>query len=423
MVRPLLINSLLLILTIFPLLFFGQGYIENKTFDYGIRTPLAFPLNNPTGYPMIELNSNTPLEFHFDYMGEEREDFRFAVYHCDHNWNISDLNPVEYLSGFQWQDIFDVEYSFNTQIEFLHYSFQFPNEMSKPIRSGNYGVIVYQGDDPFQRQALTYRVLIYESLVGIEGSVVNSSMVGERFKKQEIDFTINTGGYYMPAVQTDLHVTIIQNGQWSTAIQNLKPTFVKTGELIFDYNGPNNFDGGNEWRAFEVKSTKFAGINVEQILLMDDGWHIFLRNDLINGTRAYQTEYDLNGKFFIRNDLAENSFVEAEYVFVHFSLQSPTVSDAKIFLQTGESEFAANRMECTYNYQTKAYEGIFLLKQGYYNYKYKLLDLYHPKGDYSLTEGNFFQTENDYHIIAYYYDRQLGMDRLIGVSALNSTAR
>lgn len=401
----------------------GKGIIENKIFDYSIRTPQAFPLNNPTGYPMIELNSNTPIEFHFDLMGEDREDFNYAVYHCDHNWQVSDLNTVEYLSGFQWQEIFDVEYSFNTQIEFLHYSFQFPNEMSKPLRSGNYGVIVYKGDDPFKNQVLTFRVLIYESLVGIDGSVVGSSIVGERFKKQEIDFRMLTGGYYMPAVQSDLHVTLLQNGQWSTAINDLKPTFVKTGELLFDYNGPNNFDAGNEWRAFEVKSTKFAGINVERILLEQDGWHVHLRNDIINGTRAYQTEFDLNGKYFIRNDLAENPFLEAEYVFVHFSLSSPTISNSKVYIQTGESEFSPFRMECTYNFTTKAYEGTFLLKQGYYNYRYLLLDLYHPKGDLTLTEGNFFQTENDYHVIAYYYDRQLGMDRLVGVAALNSTAR
>lgn len=422
MVRALLISSIGFILVISVLPAYASGRVDNAIFRTNIRTPMAFPENNPTGYPMVELNSKTPIQFHFDLMNEDREDFRYAIYHCDHNWNVSDLNPVEYLSGFQWQDIQDVEYSFNTQMEYVHYTFSFPSEMSKPVRSGNYGIIVYQGDDPFTGKVLSYRILIYENLVNIAGQVVSSSQVSERFKKQEIDFTIFTGNYYMPAVQTDLHVSVLQNGLWSTAINDLKPTFVRTGELVFDYNGPNNFDAGNEWRAFEVKSTKFAGINVERLMLMEDGWHVFLRDDQLNGTRAYQTEFDLNGKYFIRNDLGDDSFIEAEYVYVHFNLATPPVSESKVYVVTAENEFRATANECLYNRETRRYEGVFLLKQGYYNYRYMLLDLYHPKGDISLTEGNFHQTENDYHIIAYYFDRQLGMDRLIGISALNSTA-
>jgi hypothetical protein len=45
------------------------------------------------------------------------------------------------------------------------------------------------------------------------------------------------------------------------------------------------------------------------------------------------------------------------------------------------------------------------------------------RGDYSTTEGSFMETENDYHIIAYYFDRSLGSDRIIGISSVNSAGR
>lgn len=401
---------------------FSQN-IQNKVFNNKIRTPLAFPEQNPVGYPMIELNSASGLEFHFDLFNDMREDYRYSVFHCDHDWNVSALNTSEYLTGFPWTEITDVEYSFNTQIEFIHYQWIFPNELCRPTRSGNYGVVVYKGDDPWKGLVLSYRVVIYENMIGINSAVVNSSIVGERFKKQEIDFSFNTAGYYMPSVQNDLHVVILQNGNWNNAIFNLKPTFIKPGELIYDHNGVNNFDGLNEWRAFEVKSTKFAGIQVNNIILEPDGWHVYLRQDLLKGTRAYQTDFDLNGRTFIKNDLADDTHLEAEYVYVHFSLSTPKISENKVFLVTSETDFTGLIDECAYNPETKAYDVKKLLKQGYYNYRFATINLFNVKGDYSFTEGSFMETENDYHIIAYYFDRSLGSDRIIGVSSVNSAGR
>lgn len=402
---------------------FIAQHIENKVYNSNIRTPLAFPEENPTGYPMIELNSSGGIEFHFDLFSESREDYRYSIFHCDHNWNVSSLNSSEYMTGFPWTEITDVEYSFNTQIEFLHYQWIFPNELCKPTRSGNYGVVIYKGDDPWKGIVLSYRVIIYENMIGINAAIVNSSMVGERFKKQEIDFSFNTAGYYMPSVQNDLNVVILQNGNWKTAVSNLKPTFLKPGEIIYDYNDINNFDGLNEWRAFEVKSTKFAGIQVNSLVLEPDGWNVYLRPDLPKGTRAYQTDFDLNGKTFIKNDLAEDTHLEAEYVYVHFSLQMPERTGDKIFLVTAETDFTGLKDECFYNKATQSYEIKKLLKQGYYNYRFVSMNLYNIKGDYSITEGSFMETENDYHIIAYYFDRNLGSDRIIGINSLNSAGR
>jgi hypothetical protein len=397
--------------------------IDNKVFKSDIRTPLAFPSGNPLGYPMLELYSTTPIEFHFDLMGTERNDYRYAVYHCDHNWNVSDLTSNEYLSGFSVQDINDIEYSFNTEIEFLHYTFQFPNDLSKPTRSGNYGVIVFDGEDPFTSQVATFRMIVFENLVQINGVVNNSSSVGDRFKRQEIDFDISHAGFQINAPLRDVKVVILQNGDWSSSVRGLAPTFIKQNQLIYDYNGPNNFDGGSEWRFFEVKSLKFASIQVEGLMMEPDGWHAYLRRDLLRGGKAYQTEFDINGKFFIRNDLGEESHLDAEYIWVHFKLDSPPILDAIVELETSESRFKPELFKLEYDMQEKAYAKKILMKQGYYNYRYKLRDLYHPNGDLSITEGNHSETENDYHIITYFFDRQFGGDRIIGVSAINSIAR
>ena len=67
-----------------------------------------------------------------------------------------------------------------------------------------------------------------------------------------------------------------------------------------------------------------------------------------------------------------------------------------------------------YNRETGQYEKVVLLKQGHYNYHYLFVQNGETKGSLSMTEGNFFQTENEYTILVYY--RQMGgrFDRLTG---------
>jgi hypothetical protein len=61
-----------------------------------------------------------------------------------------------------------------------------------------------------------------------------------------------------------------------------------------------------------------------------------------------------------------------------------------------------------------------MVKQGYYNYTYRVV----AEEDYFTTskdvEGTHFVTENDYTIFAYNYDYAGDYDRVVGVLFLNS---
>jgi len=73
-----------------------------------------------------------------------------------------------------------------------------------------------------------------------------------------------------------------------------------------------------------------------------------------------------------------------------------------------------------YNYRTKAYQLRMMLKQGYYNYWYVLLNDDNPKPDASYFEGSHYQTENDYMILVYFHSMSSTYDRLVGFNVLNS---
>jgi len=68
------------------------------------------------------------------------------------------------------------------------------------------------------------------------------------------------------------------------------------------------------------------------------------------------------------------------------------------------------------------YKKSLLLKQGYYSYNYILRDMQgvNPMNDFTETEGNHWETENNYSIMVYYRPPGARHDHIIGFGAVNS---
>jgi hypothetical protein len=61
-----------------------------------------------------------------------------------------------------------------------------------------------------------------------------------------------------------------------------------------------------------------------------------------------------------------------------------------------------------------------LLKQGFYNYKYVVVDGDTGLIDEGAISGNFYETENNYKVLVYYRDLGARFDRIIGLGEANS---
>ena len=73
-----------------------------------------------------------------------------------------------------------------------------------------------------------------------------------------------------------------------------------------------------------------------------------------------------------------------------------------------------------YNDRNGTYEISLLLKQGFYNYKYVVVDKYGNLDEGCFISGNFDETENNFlKVIAYYRDLGARYDRLIGMGEAN----
>lgn len=401
-----------------------QDYSKQPDYVYknNIRFVEIYRQGSDLTQPLIELNSNQKLIIQFDDLNQETKSYSYQLIHCTYDWKVSDLLLMQYMQGFETYQIFDFELSSNTTQLFTRYWFTFPNEYMRPTISGNFIIKVFETDNP-DEVLFTRRLMVLEDKVTIEGKIRNASDVTLRSTHQELYFTLNTSKVYIQDIYNDLKIIITQNNRWDNAITDLKPQFVSNGTIQYNYqSGESAFSGGNQYRFLDLKTLQLIIEPVLKVEFRNNNYHVLLRPDLPRTFRNFQMINDINGRYVIYNQETYGTGIDPDYAYVYFSVPvDQPFEDGDIYL-TGGFTFGElleqYRME--YNEINNRYELVTLLKQGYYNYQYAYKKRGETKGDVSLIEGSFAETENDYTI--YVYLRQQGdlSHKLVGVSYLNS---
>ncbi|MDZ4824309.1 MAG: DUF5103 domain-containing protein [Flavobacteriales bacterium] len=393
---------------------------DNAVYREDIRSVQCFLEEARLSYPVIMLGSGTSVQLHFDQMAEDFSDFTFYAIHCDAQWKPTDLESNEYIEGFPQQDITEFESSFNTRNAYVHYSLEFPNDMMRIRLSGNYLLVVFEDGD-INNLVLSRRIVVYEERVTLGGQVKNSSTIAHRFTHHEIDFSLQHESFSIMDAHRDLHVVLLQNLDWSTARNNIQPQFIKNNEITYDLYEVNEFEAGNEYREFDTKDLRYITMEVASVDEMNKNITVNLLPDVAHGSKGYLSNYDLNGRYFVRNDWGGNNDMESEYHLVNFVLSTAEFPIGQVYVVGGftDGQYHKNfRMK--WNSALHSYELSAWLKQGFYNYRYVVTDYLHPAGSWETTEGNYEQTENDYFIIVYHHDHSIGYDRIIGFKVMNS---
>ena len=190
-------------------------------------------------------------------------------------------------------------------------------------------------------------------------------------------------------------------------------------ELVYRYNNASLFWGGNEYLFFENKDVRATNLGIQYIDLQEI-YHSYLYTNVDRSAKKYTFNPDINGGFMVTVLDRDDPNIEADYTHVHFSLLRSELLNASVYVYGGFNNFATtdeNRM--VYNSKKGIYETSILMKQGFYNYKYVVVDK-----DNVLLEGeisgNFDVTENNYKVVAYYREIGARYDRLIGLGEANS---
>lgn len=366
--------------------------------------------------PIVKLNERISLSF--DALNGNEEDFYYVIDHYNFDWTPSQLMKSEYMQGFDNQRIRDYENSFNTYQIYSHYRLQIPNQQTRLTKSGNYMIKVYDdyGDLVFSR-----KFMIYEDLTNVGVAIKRSRDVKYIKEKQMVDVSLSSLSLLFKNPSQTVHLAIIQNDNLNTSITSLKPTYTLGRELIYKNIEASSFWAGNEYMYFENKNVRAANIGVQYIDLKDI-YHHYLFANVIRADRPYTYNPDINGRFLITAVDTDNVDIEADYVAVHFSLQHPEIlNDKSIHVYGGFNNYdITDETKMTYNPSSGFYETSLLLKQGFYSYKYVIVE---KDGtiDEGAISGNFDQTENNYKVLVYYRDLGARYDRLVGLGEGSST--
>lgn len=400
-------------------------YYQNAVYKENIKSVQLFNEENELSNPVIELGSNTQLILKFDELSEAVEEYSYTIIHCDAHWNESYIQQLDYLAGFVDNPLNDYATSFNTTVKYVNYQLQIPNEDCTPKISGNYALVIFEGNDR-KKLVLIQRFYVVEPLVRIEGLVKKATFDPFQGDNQEVDFKIFHERLNLLNPREDIKVVIQQNRRWDNAILNLKPLFIKENLLDYDYNKENVFPGGNEFRYFDLRTVRYTGENVQNIEFFRPVYHATLVPDAIRSNKEYFFYKEMNGNFVVESQDRVTDFdTECDYTFVHFFLPVPSQlvgGSVNVFgALTGWNANQTNEMK--YNFQRAGYELILLLKHGYYNYQYVYVPQGAKKADATNLEGSHFETENEYQIFAYYRDVSSRYDRLVGFVNINSLVR
>jgi hypothetical protein len=424
-VRPFVIALTILVIDLTTKNTFGFVPDENifpdtfadNIFDPDIHTVRLCPKAAELSLPVIELNSGQQLELGFDDLSGKTRNFEYTFLHCSSNWKRSALMPQEYLEGFGKGNIQESFPSFNTTYHYRHYRLLLPETECRPVISGNYALIVYDADNP-DHVIFIRRLYVKEEKVVIYGKVKQPPPGRSQDTGQQVWFTVFTGQLDIRDPYQDIIPVILQNRRDDNALTGLKPAYVKPGGVL-EYTDPEAgiFQGGNEYRDLNIKSMKYQTANIAAIDFMNPYYHVILKNDQSRAFDPYFNKTDLNGNYFIDQEKAADKNTEADYVYVHFTLENPNDirEHEDIYVFGALSDWKTKPMnKLSYNSENNSYELVMLLKQGYYDYSYAVVDQNTKKPDDTRLEGSHFETTNEYGIFIYYHDPYLDYDRLAG---------
>ena len=379
-----------------------------------IKSVKFFGADSKENFPVIEIGQKITLTF--DDLKSNEADYYFKVKHFNHDWNSSKLFQNEYLEGFDNLRVDNYNTSFNTLQTFTHYRLVLPNENIQFKVSGNYLLEIY---DSYDELVFSRRFCIYEEKSTIRSGVYRPQNMDRFNTHQSLHFSVTPSqGTFRNPDQT-VFVHLLQNRQWDSDLLVLKPQYFSGSTLEYRYEIPTQFEGGNEYYFFDTKDLRITGPNIS-FTNLDKLYETYLNVNIPRLYQNYTYAPDINGGYEIRNIMRPGDpNIEADYSYVHFSLASDYDSNNEVYVYGSFNNYSfSNSNRMYYNPSLEIYEGVLLLKQGFYNYKYVVKNK--DKVNKNFFSGSNALAENDYLILVYYRSIGQQYDELIGVGQTNS---
>jgi len=418
-------KSLIIILLVFVINVSGQNLKSFGDINYKdeVQTVLLHPKDFELDKPIIYLNNmKEQLHLQFDLLTDDAPYLYYTFVHCDNQWRPTDLPKNEYLNGYFQEEIDQFSFSVNTFVNYVHYDLLFPTVDMMPKISGNY-LLVVTGENPNDIY-FTRRFYVVHDISQIRASVPRYPYdLNLGANKQEIDLEISYPDMFNSRADQYSNVTIQQNGRWDNAVFGLKPTYVYPEKLSYTNNPKTVFESGNQFLRINTSNFDNRPEKTRTVYREEDYYVVTLYADAKRSVHNYIDDEDLYGEKYIyleRDNL--NAANEADYAMVDFFLQWPQyMIDKDVYIIGAITDWRLDEnAKMEYNPQLRGYQKGLLLKQGYYDYMYAVKDNATGITSVAPVNGDFWETNNVYHIFVYLFDPIQNYDKLIGYTSIKS---
>lgn len=353
--------------------------------------------------PVIRLGSDERISINFDEWSEDYSDLQYRLIHCGPDWRPSRLLESEFLDAFNIDDIEDWAFSSNTFVHYVNYQLFIPNEQIDPKISGNYIVEIFHRDNPDEVLGEA-RFSIAEQSVQIIGKVSTQTDRGLNTEWQQLELEVVPTNVKIENPFSDVTLQLTQNNDPATLRKIETPSRIDGKDLFYSHLPQLIFKAGNEFRRFESIRTNYNDMHVDSVLYVGYNYHVWLSPDFERADAEYSYDQTQQGRFLVREYNSTDSNLGADYITVHFTLDTPDIPDADVYVAgefTGWQYDDASRMH--YDYNKGVYRLEMPLKQGSYNYRYVAIPRHgNPLPDSSLIEGDKYETRNEYRIQVWY---------------------
>lgn len=403
-----------------------QAQIPDAVYSPRIKTVLLHTYGNQLGVPIMQLGATGALELHFDDLDANVKNYSYTFQLCNADWTPAILSQFDFISGFSQQRINTYRISSIAFTRYTHYQATLPDRNCMPTRSGNYILKVFLNGDT-AKLAFTKRMMVVSEASNITAQI-QQPFNGQIFRThQKIQFKVALNERLNVVNQfQQVHVVIMQNNRWDNAVTNIRPSFFSRN--VLEYNTENDavFPAGKEWRWLDIRSFRFQSDRVESVKYGNNSTEVIVRPDADRSPQRFNFFRDNNGMFTIETTESVNPYWQADYATVKFTFVPSNNSpfpDKDVFIVGQLTNYNLDdSAKMVFNTEKGVYERSLFLKMGYYDYCYATVDRNDKKraASFDFTEGNYWESENNYTILVYY--RQLGgrADELVGVTTINS---
>lgn len=392
------------------------AYPGYQNINSGLNVDITDPSLNLL--PVFPLGSHLSVQLSFDDFSPEDRNYGYSILYCNYDWTISSLTAADYLDGFSDDIIQSYNFSNATRQNYRRFDIGFPNDMMKPLISGNYLFVVF--DDDTEEVVLVKRFAIHETSQQVaSGRVTVASAPGKRYTHNELSLEVRTGqlkNYFLPE---EIKIVAQQNGRWDNALINIPYSRLDRSTIYYNQLNTNLFEAGSEFRSFDTRLLLMQGEGVASVQQTDDDYNITLATAKPKKKTFFINQLDINGGYLISRYNSRNSLLEADYANVDFSLESKSGRlNGDVYILGELNDWNLNeKSKLEYRPETGLYQKRLRLKQGYYNYAFVFKpNIDGAQASFEMFEGNFSEASNQYRVYVYQKNNGIPLhDKLLQV--------